>query len=146
MPLDITDGGFASCQLAKQITDTLENAKLALLLERPGLDKWLPGIVKANGQGTREFFAGLAHATDGALAAWEAGYRDPPIPQLVDALSGLCAYAAMMLRDNIMARILSGEVPGLEGTLALAVLKRFDDNPQSIENAAWFAGLLEGRQ
>lgn len=147
MPLDqLTDYGFPSYRIGKQITDALEDAKLALLLEQPALGKMLPGLAKAKGQGLREFFMGLALATDGARAAWEAGYRDEPIPQLHDALVGLCAYAAMLLRDEIMQRILDGKLPGCEGTLALAVLNRFDSNPQAIENAAWFSALMQERQ
>lgn len=137
---------FPSFQLGKQITDILEDANLALLLEKPGLDKWFPNIVKGKEQGSREFFAGLSRATDGAIAAWNAGYRDPPIPQLHDALVGCCAYAAMLLRNAIMAKILNGEMSCCEGTRALAAIKQFDDNPQALDNASWFAAMLEDRQ
>lgn len=144
MPLDqLTDYGFPSYRLGKQIMDALEDAKLALTLESPGLAKWVPGLAKERGQGLREFLRGIVLATDGAVAAYDAGYRDSPIPEARDALVALCAYAAMLLRDHIMARILAGEMSGYEGTLALAVLHRFDDNPTALDNAAYFASLIE---
>jgi hypothetical protein len=123
--------------------DALEDAKLALALESPELSKWVPNLARAKGEGLREFLRGIVLATDGAVAAYDAGYRDSPIPEARDALTALCAYAAMLLRDHIMARILAGEMSGYEGTLALAVLHRFDDNPTAIENAAYFASLME---
>ena len=145
MPLALMDAGFPSYQLGKQILDSLESGRLALSLEDPQLNKWVPGLAKAKGEGLKAFLQSIINATDGAVAAYEAGYHDEPIPDACDILTGLCAYVALMLRDNIMARILSGEMPGHDGALALAVLNRFDSNPQSIENAAWFISRLEER-
>jgi hypothetical protein len=145
MPLDVMNAGFPSYQLGKQILDSLESGRLALSLEDPELNKWVPGLARAKGQGLREFLMSIVHATDGAVAAYEAGYRDEPVPEACDTLTGLCAYVALLLRDTIMARILSGELSGYEGQLALAVLRRFDDNPQSLSNAAWFAAKMGER-
>lgn len=141
----LTDYGFPSHRIGKQIMDALENGRLALSLEDPQLHQWVPNLAREKGKGLREFLMSIVHACDGAHAAYEAGYQDEPIPEACDSLTGLCAYVALLLRDNIMARILSGEMPGYDGAVALAVLNRFDSNPQSLENAAWFISRLEER-
>ena len=125
--------------------DSLEDARLALKLEDPALSKWVPKLARAKGEGLKEFIRGIALATDGARAAYDAGYRDEPIPDACDILTGLCAYLALLLRDEIMRRILAGEVEAYEATLALAVLNRFDSDAQSLDNASWFISKLEER-
>jgi len=146
MPHALMDTGFPSYQLGKQILDSLESGRLALSLEDPALNKWVPGLAKAKGEGLKAFLQSIVNATDGAQAAYKAGYHDEPIPDACDSLTGLCAYIALLLRDVIMARILSGEISGCDGQLALAVIRRFDSDPQSIENAAWFISRLEERK
>ena len=145
MPFDLADSGFPSYQLGKKIMDSLEDGRLALKLEDPLLHQWVPKLARAKGQGLREFLMGIVHACDGAHAAYEAGYRDQPIPDACDTLTGLCAYIALLLRDHIMARILDGTVPGCEAVVALSVLRQFDSNPQSLDNASWFISKLEER-
>jgi len=140
------DTGFPSYQLGKKILDSLESGRLALSLEDPQLNKWVPGLARAKGEGLKAFLQSIVNATDGAHAAHDAGYQDDPIPIACDTLTGLCAYLALLLRDEIMRRILAGEVEAYEATLALAVLNRFDSNPQSLENAAWFISKLEERK
>jgi len=142
----LADTGFPSYQLGKQIMAALEDARLALALEDPALSQWVPKLAKARGEGFKEFIRGILLATDGAQAAWNAGYRDAPIPDACDVLTGLCAYAAFLLRDEIMKKILSGEVPGCEATVALSVLNRFYRNPVALQNAEWFASLIEERK
>jgi len=146
MPDSLTDYGYPSYQIGRQLMDALETAKLALALEDPLLHQWVPHLKKEKGQGRHQFIMGIALAADGAHAAWEAGYRDPPIPQLHDALVGLCAYAALLLRDDIMRRVLDGSVPGCDAAMALAVLNRFDSNPVALDNASWFSARMEERQ
>ena len=142
----LTDYGIPSHRLGKQIMDALESGRLALSLEDPQLSQWVPNLAKDKGQGLREFLMSIVHACDGAHAAYEAGYQDQPIPEACDSLTGLCAYVALLLRDEIMKRILAGELPGCDGAMALSVLNRFDSNPQSLENAAWFISKLEDRR
>lgn len=146
MPAPSLADTFPSFQLGKQIFDSLEDAKTALFLEDPEYNKWFPRLAKAKGQGRKEFLQGIVRAMDAARAAYDAGYRDSPIPQACDTLTGLCAYVALMLRDEIMRQILTGEMSGCEGTLALSVLNRFDQNPQSLDNAAWFSALMASRR
>jgi len=144
MPSPLVDT-FPSFQLGRKIMDSLEDAKLALTLEDPNLHQWVPGLAKAKGEGRKEFLQGIVRAMDAARAAYDAGYRDEPIPTACDTLTGLCAYIALLLRDEIMRQILTGEVPAYDATLALAVINRFDQNPQSVDNAAWFISKLEER-
>ena len=88
-----------------------------------------------------EVFGALARAQDGVLAAWEAGYRDYPIPGLVDGFSGLMALLAGMLRDEVMGRILSGRVEAGDAVAAMAVL--CDGwTPEVAENAERFSERL----
>jgi len=141
----ILSTSFPSYQLGRQIMESLENARLALTLEDPLLHQWVPHLKKEKGEGRKEFLRGIVLAADAARAAYDAGYRDEPIPDACDILTGLCAYIALLLRDEIMARILDGTVPAYDATIALAVLNRFDSNPQSLENAAWFISKLEDR-
>jgi hypothetical protein len=140
-----TNTAWPSYRIAKQIEGALDEARRALVMSDPEARKWFPNLARSREEGRREFFAGIARATDGARAALDAGYRDEPIPALHDMLVGLCAYIACLLRDEIMRRILAGTVQASEGTAALAAVANFD-NPQCFANAEWFAGQIARKE
>jgi hypothetical protein len=89
--------------------------------------------------GLRPFMEALARAQDAADAAMKAGYRQYPIPDLLDFTTGAVAFVVAMIRQEIMARILDGRIVAEEATTAWRTLDDPRWTPQAQENAAFFA-------
>lgn len=86
-----------------------------------------------------EFCGALCRAQDSAQAAYDAGYKDYPVPEVLDFTTGMIAATAEILCDEIMRRSLAGAIAPGEATEALAAL-----SPQAKENARWFRDRYGG--
>jgi hypothetical protein len=94
--------------------------------------------------GLRPFMEALARAQDAASAAMKAGYRQYPIPDLLDFTTGAIAFVVAMIRAEIMARILDGRIDAANAEAAWRTLDDPRWGRQAEENAMWFRAIAQG--